>query len=68
MLDDTKGHLFCKTIFHVTRVHTCVRLVSCLAQSIEELEKEMLNGQKLQGPATAAEVYLILKHRNLIDK
>uniref|UniRef100_A0A3Q0QSP8 Glycerol-3-phosphate dehydrogenase [NAD(+)] n=1 Tax=Amphilophus citrinellus TaxID=61819 RepID=A0A3Q0QSP8_AMPCI len=42
--------------------------VSCLIQSIEELEKEMLNGQKLQGPATAAEVYLILKHKNLIDK
>ncbi|XP_074499839.1 glycerol-3-phosphate dehydrogenase [NAD(+)], cytoplasmic [Sebastes fasciatus] len=37
-------------------------------KSIEELEKEMLNGQKLQGPATAAEVYLILKHKNLIDK
>lgn len=38
------------------------------SQSIEELEKEMLNGQKLQGPATAAEVYLILKHKKLIDK
>ncbi|XP_029362268.1 glycerol-3-phosphate dehydrogenase [NAD(+)], cytoplasmic isoform X2 [Echeneis naucrates] len=37
-------------------------------KSIEELEKEMLNGQKLQGPATAAEVYAILKHKNLIDK
>ncbi|XP_077368778.1 glycerol-3-phosphate dehydrogenase [NAD(+)], cytoplasmic isoform X1 [Festucalex cinctus] len=37
-------------------------------KSIEELEKEMLNGQKLQGPATAAEVYLILKHKNLVDK
>ncbi|XP_034446758.1 glycerol-3-phosphate dehydrogenase [NAD(+)], cytoplasmic isoform X1 [Hippoglossus hippoglossus] len=37
-------------------------------KSIEELEKEMLNGQKLQGPATAAEVYLILKHKDLIDK
>uniref|UniRef100_A0A8C6U7J6 Glycerol-3-phosphate dehydrogenase [NAD(+)] n=1 Tax=Neogobius melanostomus TaxID=47308 RepID=A0A8C6U7J6_9GOBI len=37
-------------------------------KSIEELEKEMLNGQKLQGPATAAEVHLILKHKNLIDK
>lgn len=39
-----------------------------LNQSIEELENEMLNGQKLQGPATAAEVYLILKHKNIIDK
>ena len=46
--------------------HACH--VSSLVQSIEELEKEMLNGQKLQGPATAAEVYLILNHKNLIDK
>ncbi|KAG7269263.1 hypothetical protein CRUP_024890 [Coryphaenoides rupestris] len=37
-------------------------------KSIEELEKEMLNGQKLQGPATAAEVNHILKLKNLIDK
>uniref|UniRef100_A0A8C6P5F0 Glycerol-3-phosphate dehydrogenase [NAD(+)] n=1 Tax=Nothobranchius furzeri TaxID=105023 RepID=A0A8C6P5F0_NOTFU len=37
-------------------------------KSIEDLEREMLNGQKLQGPATAAEVYLILKHKNLVDK
>lgn len=28
----------------------------------------MLNGQKLQGPATAAEVHLILEHKNLVDK
>ena len=42
--------------------------IVCFAQSIEDLEKEMLNGQKLQGPATAAEVYLILKHKNLVDK
>ncbi|XP_018602674.1 glycerol-3-phosphate dehydrogenase [NAD(+)], cytoplasmic [Scleropages formosus] len=37
-------------------------------KSIEELEKEMLNGQKLQGPATAAEVNHILKHKNLVEK
>ncbi|KAL4646331.1 glycerol-3-phosphate dehydrogenase NAD(+), cytoplasmic-like [Arapaima gigas] len=37
-------------------------------KSIEELEKEMLNGQKLQGPATAAEVYYILQHKKLLDK
>lgn len=37
-------------------------------QSIEQLEKEMLNGQKLQGPATAAEVNHILRHKNMVDK
>ncbi|KAF7695641.1 hypothetical protein HF521_007364 [Silurus meridionalis] len=37
-------------------------------RSLEDLEKEMLNGQKLQGPATAAEVHVILKNRNLLDK
>ncbi|XP_030631953.1 glycerol-3-phosphate dehydrogenase 1b isoform X2 [Chanos chanos] len=37
-------------------------------KSIEQLEKEMLNGQKLQGPATAAEVHQILKHKNMVDK
>ncbi|XP_060714366.1 glycerol-3-phosphate dehydrogenase 1b isoform X2 [Tachysurus vachellii] len=37
-------------------------------KSIEELENEMLNGQKLQGPATAAEVNHILQHKNLVDK
>ncbi|KAK3539441.1 hypothetical protein QTP70_008053 [Hemibagrus guttatus] len=36
-------------------------------RSLEELEKEMLNGQKLQGPATAAEVHIILKNKNLLD-
>ncbi|NXI80754.1 GPD1L protein, partial [Rhipidura dahli] len=37
-------------------------------KSIEELEKEMLNGQKLQGPQTSAEVYKILKQKNMLDK
>ncbi|KAK6320854.1 glycerol-3-phosphate dehydrogenase [NAD(+)], cytoplasmic-like [Coregonus clupeaformis] len=37
-------------------------------KTIEELEKEMLNGQKLQGPATAAEVNHILKKKGLVDK
>ncbi|KAL1251780.1 hypothetical protein QQF64_019576 [Cirrhinus molitorella] len=37
-------------------------------KTIEELEKELLNGQKLQGPATAAEVHQILKHKNLVEK
>ncbi|KAI4881355.1 hypothetical protein NFI96_015591 [Prochilodus magdalenae] len=37
-------------------------------KTIEELEKELLNGQKLQGPATAAEVNHILKHKDMVDK
>nr|XP_032649885.1 glycerol-3-phosphate dehydrogenase 1-like protein [Chelonoidis abingdonii] len=37
-------------------------------KSIEELEKEMLNGQKLQGPQTSAEVYKMLKQKNMVDK
>lgn len=37
-------------------------------QSIEELEKEMLNGQKLQGPPTAAEVNAMLKEKDMEEK
>ncbi|XP_030065864.1 glycerol-3-phosphate dehydrogenase 1-like protein [Microcaecilia unicolor] len=37
-------------------------------KSIEELENEMLNGQKLQGPQASAEVYKILKQKNMVDK
>jgi glycerol-3-phosphate dehydrogenase (NAD+) len=38
------------------------------AKSIEELEKEMLNGQKLQGPETAKEVNVLLKSKNMEDR
>ncbi|XP_032761219.1 glycerol-3-phosphate dehydrogenase 1-like protein isoform X1 [Rattus rattus] len=37
-------------------------------KSLEELEKEMLKGQKLQGPHTSAQVYRILKQKGLLDK
>ncbi|CAB1449337.1 unnamed protein product [Pleuronectes platessa] len=37
-------------------------------KSIEQLENELLNGQKLQGPATAMEVHEILKQKNMVDK
>ncbi|XP_031963375.1 glycerol-3-phosphate dehydrogenase 1-like protein isoform X2 [Corvus moneduloides] len=37
-------------------------------KSIEKLEKEMLNGQKLQGPQTSAEVHRILKQKGMLDK
>lgn len=37
-------------------------------KSIEELEKEMLNGQKLQGPETAEEVFTMLNKKNMLDR
>ncbi|KAG5211965.1 hypothetical protein MJG53_004576 [Ovis ammon polii x Ovis aries] len=37
-------------------------------KSIEQLEKEMLNGQKLQGPLTARELHGILQHKGMVDK
>jgi len=35
---------------------------------IAKLEEELLNGQKLQGPETAAEVNFMLKNKGLEDK
>lgn len=37
-------------------------------KSIKELEDEMLNGQKLQGPITAEEVNFMLKNKGMEDK
>ena len=37
-------------------------------QTIEQLEEELLNGQKLQGPPTAAEVNVVLKSKDLEHK
>jgi len=37
-------------------------------KSMEEVEKELLGGQKLQGPETAAQAYKMLQTRNMEDK
>lgn len=37
-------------------------------KTIEELEKEMLNVQKLQGPHTSAQVYRLLRKKGLLAK
>ncbi|XP_023669164.1 glycerol-3-phosphate dehydrogenase [NAD(+)], cytoplasmic-like isoform X3 [Paramormyrops kingsleyae] len=50
------------------RNHRVAKAFVTAGKSIEELEKEMLNGQKLQGPVTAAEIHHILQHKNLLDK
>lgn len=36
-------------------------------KSIDQLEEEMLNGQKLQGPPAAREVFRVLKNKNLLN-
>ncbi|KAG7501666.1 glycerol-3-phosphate dehydrogenase 1 [Solea senegalensis] len=38
------------------------------SKSIVELEAEMLNGQKLQGPQTSAEVFKILQKRDMVNE
>ncbi|XP_065188669.1 glycerol-3-phosphate dehydrogenase 1-like protein [Sycon ciliatum] len=37
-------------------------------KTLDELEKEMLGGQKLQGPPTALEVHKLLAEKNIVDK
>eukprot|EP00066_Takifugu_rubripes_P003822 XP_003966720.1 PREDICTED: glycerol-3-phosphate dehydrogenase [NAD(+)], cytoplasmic-like [Takifugu rubripes] len=37
------------------------------SKSIAMLEEEMLNGQKLQGPQTSAEIYKLLQKKNLVN-
>lgn len=37
-------------------------------KTIEQLEEELLNGQKVQGPATAAEVYELIKEKHVEEK
>ena len=38
------------------------------AKTLEDLEKEMLNGQKLQGPQTASEVYELLTEKKMLER
>ena len=38
------------------------------SKSLEQLETEMLNGQKLQGPQTAAEVYDLLTEKDQLER
>ncbi|GIY33198.1 glycerol-3-phosphate dehydrogenase, cytoplasmic [Caerostris darwini] len=37
-------------------------------KSMEQLEKEMLNGQRMQGPQTAEEVHLMLSTKGFLEK
>uniref|UniRef100_A0A7J8FXQ1 Glycerol-3-phosphate dehydrogenase [NAD(+)] n=1 Tax=Molossus molossus TaxID=27622 RepID=A0A7J8FXQ1_MOLMO len=55
--------------FRITVVQEVDTVEICGAlKSIEQLEKEMLNGQKLQGPQTARELHSILQQKGMVDK
>ena len=47
------------------RNRKCAEAFARTGKSIEELEQEILNGQKLQGPPTAAEVQIVLKAKGV---
>lgn len=50
------------------RNHKCAMMSVQEGVSIEEIERRELNGQKLQGTSTAAEVYSFLNSRGLADQ
>ncbi|XP_037363216.1 glycerol-3-phosphate dehydrogenase 1-like protein [Talpa occidentalis] len=50
------------------RNHRVAEAFAKTGMTIEELEQEMLNGQRLQGPLTSAQVYHILQQKGLLDQ
>ena len=62
-----KGILCVNLIFSLYKKNNHGHFIYLL-QSIEDLEKEMLNGQKLQGPPTAFEVNYMLKNKKMEDR
>lgn len=47
------------------RNRKCAEIYAKGGKTLEEIEKEVLNGQKLQGPPTAAEVQIVLKAKGV---
>ncbi|BGP02013.1 hypothetical protein JCM10021v2_005728 [Rhodotorula toruloides] len=45
----------------------CAEASVTSGKTFDKLEKELLNGQKLQGVATAEEIYTFLKARERLD-
>ena len=50
------------------RNHKCAKMMVQTGKRIEEIEEEVLNGQKLQGTSTAREVNEFLRERGLEDE
>ncbi|XP_038642225.1 glycerol-3-phosphate dehydrogenase [NAD(+)], cytoplasmic-like isoform X2 [Scyliorhinus canicula] len=71
-----KGPVLCSTFLEscgvADLITTCYggrnRKIAEAFTTIEQLEQDMLNGQKLQGPQTAVEIHQTLKLQNLVDK
>uniref|UniRef100_A0A915JT50 PAS domain-containing protein n=1 Tax=Romanomermis culicivorax TaxID=13658 RepID=A0A915JT50_ROMCU len=61
--------LFHTPNFRVNLVRDSHTVELCGAlKNLEDLEKELLNGQRLQGPHTAAQVYRMLEKRNMLKE
>lgn len=80
-IEITLNSLTCTSIFAIKFIYVHVHLsfygylfniqvcaFNNLFQSIEALEAEMLNGQKLQGPPTAYEVNYMLKNKKMEER
>lgn len=50
------------------RNRKCSEAFARTGKPIEEIERELLNGQKLQGPETAREVHTMLVQKNLTER
>ena len=50
------------------RNYNSAKKMSSLHKSLREIERDDLNGQSLQGPGTATEVYRFLEAKNLLDQ
>lgn len=50
------------------RNRKCSEAFARSGKPIEDIERELLNGQKLQGPETAREVYTMLVQQNLTER
>jgi glycerol-3-phosphate dehydrogenase (NAD+) len=60
------GHWWCLHLRN--RENDNIYSLLLLFQTIQQLEQEMLNGQSLQGPPTAAEIYEALSKQGMEDR
>ena len=55
------------TTCYAGRNRKCAEIFARTGQSFDEIEREVLKGQKLQGTLTAREVHEVLQARGLVE-